>query len=120
MSRSTQFVGLPQAALEFINQHCSLKRRIIMQENDCAQFEVIKDTYEYIPPESEIYAVTYGIFEEEIPLLRHNINGTWWLEKVQFAEWSSGPVIATMLVSEKDYEEKYALKWSYEEYAKFL
>jgi len=73
-SRSTQFIGLNMAALNFIH------------DNDLC------------PISSNNH--TFGMFGEQIPLgVWRDKDGKIWTEFVQDAPWSSGPMIFTALKS---------------------
>lgn len=115
--RCTQFIGLPAIALEFLNKNASSRRKIILIENENGKMQIQMDGKETLLPHSEVYAYAGGMFaDDECPLHKYFVDGQWWYEKVQFSVWSSGPVIATKLVSEN--EDTY--EWAYEDYSKFL
>lgn len=114
--RSTQYLGLPAEALEYINTFAVKRRRIILEEGVDGIMRVIQDQVISIPPQSDTWSSTYGMYEEEIPLVHYVLNGVDWYEEVQFADWSSGPVIATKLVT----KEGRGFLWSDEDYQKYL
>jgi hypothetical protein len=117
VSRTTQFIGLSANAQDFLYKNSSQVRRITMQENTKGQMEITQDIMVSVLPEHEIYAHAAGMFEgDEIPLYKYFIDGHWWFERVQFQEWSSGPVIATRLKA----DDGRVWEWTYEDYKIYL
>lgn len=115
--RATQFVGLSPSATEFITSNSSRRREVLLRENNAGMMQVVYDDTRIVLPDSKVYSTFEGMCFDEFPLMKYFINGQWWFEKVQFSEWSSGPVIATKLVSE-DGENEFS--WTEEEYEKLL
>lgn len=82
MSRSTQFIGLNQKAVDFIIFN--------------------KDLTEY----KEFDNYTEGMFDEKIPLGVWKFKDCYYKEIVQCVPWSSGPMIFTYLEKTEDLNKK--------------
>lgn len=77
MSRTTQYIGMNQRAIDFISRNNLVK---------------------VVNP----FNKTTGMFDEDIPLDTYeNEHGKRFYEKVQTEPWSSGPMILTCLESEQ-------------------
>ena len=95
MSRSTQFIGLNDKALEFLNNNC--KCDVI----DVYRNGVLESSY--AEPRKIEGEVIFGMFGEPIQLYNYiTHDGTILYEQVQCEYWSSGPVIFTFLTKKSD------------------
>lgn len=80
---TTQYIGLTNKAINFINQ-----MRLLKNIEDDLEFQLIEENFEE------------GMFREKIPLYTFkDKDGVIYYEKLQIAPWSSGPMIFTYLTT---------------------
>ena len=112
MSRSTQFIGLSQEALQFVNENC-YKEPVVTC--DCCGHS---KGGQFI---TKLNRHTVGMFEEELPLTTFFINKDGWAKEVKEVEqcspWSSGPMIFTHLQLE---DGSFVGSWKQEEIDKMV
>ena len=93
--RTTQFIGLKGRATALVKPINKVvgTQTVIKRFNDGREEKVETNIVEN-QVKRETYGMTYGMFDEEIPLNRYTLpDGTVYQEFVQACPWSSGPMI---------------------------
>jgi len=119
--RTTQFIGLSSKALEYIKSHGQEEvRKVVLEFYEDGNSKIVSDLkiMRNLAVRKETGRCTKGMFDEDIPLAEYFLpNGTILEERVQFSEWSSGPVIATGLYLP---EGELVIGWNEQEYEEYL
>lgn len=125
--RTTQFIGLPNEAIEFLDQMAikEVKLPKDWEDNlDNGNWDYLsylsgykQALYDYLPKQfiTNPIGVVTGMFDEEVhTLLEYKLtDGNWVEEYIQAEPWSSGPVIFLAL---RDKESKRVIvEWSQED-----
>lgn len=119
--RTTQFIGLSSKAREYIQSHGQEEvRKVVLEFYEDGNSKIVSDCkiMRNLAVRKETGRYTQGMFDEHIPLADYFLpNGTILEERVQFSEWSNGPVIATGLYLP---EGELVVGWDEQEYEEYL